>query len=126
MTGLDLLAWGVAALAANGLVEVWHHSELFRADRTRHEAGGRFVDRLLTGPFCLSVWCGWAAVLVLAAPWESCEMVGPSGGWAGQPARLFAPGLAAARAANRLNDFTVGVQRTPGRTPRGSTIGPDR
>lgn len=117
--GVNVLAWGVVAvLAGNGLVEVWHHSELFAGPRARHEAGHRFVDRLLSCPFCLSVWCGWAAVLALAAPWWLGTLLGRPGELAGAVPRLLACGLAAARGANLLNDWCWGWQRTPGRKER--------
>lgn len=117
---METVFWGaVAVLAANGAVEVWRHGSLFERRRTLHRAGDRFVDRLLSCPFCLSVWAGWAAVAMVAAPavLTHVPIVGPVLGPVGWLARLAAAGVACGRAANLLNDLTAGVSRTPDRRP---------
>lgn len=105
--GVDAAGWlAVAGLAANGAVEVWHHGSLFRRPRARFAVGTSFLARLLTCPFCLSVWvgtaCGLAALAPLASDW----------GWG---LRLPVFGLAAGRLAQLTNDAAKTYTR-PGAT----------
>lgn len=66
---LGLTELVVGGLAAWQAVEVWHHSALMAGPRARAELLEGKLGQLLTCPFCLSVWVGVAACLVLATPW---------------------------------------------------------
>lgn len=131
----ELVLTAAAVLAANGAVEVWRHGSIFADARARHEAGDRFVDRLLTCPFCLSVWCGLAAVwAVFGAETFPREPLPhqPFVLWAGaavvaMTAQFLACGLACARAAQLLNDWSHPWSRSPDhRTPRPHAPEPTR
>jgi hypothetical protein len=105
MSGTDAVGWlTVAGVAANGAVEVWHHGSLFRRPRARMAASDSFLGRLLSCPFCLSVWVGAACVLGVVAP------LAADLGWG---LRLPVLGLAAARTAQLLNDYTKAATRPP-------------
>lgn len=58
----------VAALATWHAVEVWHHSSLFAGLRARVELWEGFWGKMLTCPFCLSLWMAWIMAAVLLAP----------------------------------------------------------
>jgi hypothetical protein len=118
----DLL---VLALAVNGTVEVWRHSALTAERRAELELerDPLFFDRVLLCPWCLSVWTGW----LLALLYFGCDLELPAEWpaawherlplyllqWGCHGTRTLIQGLAAARAANLLNDLTYASCRTP-------------
>lgn len=67
----------IAALATWQAVELWRHSELLATWRARTELWEGFFGRLLACPFCLSVWVGGIAALIVALP----EIGAPHSGW---------------------------------------------
>lgn len=123
---MTVIVYALAAvLAANGLVEAWNHGSLFAGPRARAEAGGGFLSRLLSCPFCLSYW----AAAVCVAPLLLGDLaVAATADWPGGLRVVVAAAvsagqwltfaLAAARAAQLLNDLTAGVCRTPNRSAK--------
>jgi hypothetical protein len=103
-------------LAVWQAVEIWHHSELMSPVRMRVDLwADSFLRRLLTCPWCLSVWVG----AILGGLWLYLP-------WWLQPFNLVTLGLAVSRLANISNDLTRGVSRTPksNRVPETPDAGP--
>ncbi len=120
----------VAALAAWQAVEVWHHGSMFAGRRAAVQAwpdrGVRgWLAALLTCPFCLSVWVGFASAAAVTADMPQGDAVWVWAGWLGLGlVKLFAYGLAVSRLANLGNDLTKGVSRTPDQTKTSEAAGP--
>lgn len=107
MTPVDLI---IAVLATSAIVEVFRHSHLLSEWRVYWNTTPHFCSRLLRCGFCLSYWAAGAVVIGLMGPataWPQCR--------ASQLAYLVAAALAAARAAQLLNDLTHAWSRSPRR-----------
>lgn len=111
----------IFALAVWEAVEVWHHSSLTAGWRGRAEVIEGWRGKVLTCPFCLSVW---VALLVLLIVWAGeVRLYPPSSDWAAALAGLWAVffglarwlvyALAVARLANVGNDLCHRRCRTP-------------
>lgn len=95
----------IASMATWQAVEVWRHGSIFASARATAQAwtvatGVRgWLGRLLSCPFCLSVWVALATVLL----WTVGHY----------PGQILVATLAAARLANVGNDLTHPWCRTP-------------
>jgi hypothetical protein len=94
----------IAGLATWQIVEIWHHSSLFAAWRSRVELWTNKLGELLCCPFCLSVWVGFgcSGLFQLPPTWQVSSVL---------QAILF--GFACARLANLGNDLCYSACRTP-------------
>lgn len=93
MQFIDLI---VLSLAVWEVIEIWHHSSLFSNWRAKIELYDNWFCRLLTCPFCLSVWASVLFVLLFVHSIWIVTYI-----------------LAVARLANLLNDMTYNFCRTP-------------
>jgi hypothetical protein len=96
--------WILGALAVWQAVEIWHHSRLMAPLRAITEMWTNKLGELLSCPWCLSVWVGFAvaAVILWAGP-----------GWFGQLSLVFVYGLGLSRLANLGNDVFKSSCLTP-------------
>lgn len=102
MLPIDFLA---AILATTQAVEIWNHGSIFATRRAKLEVSDSWIASLLRCMFCLTVWVSWLTCLsVLAFNWLPGLFF---------PLKVFVYGLAIARGANLLNDFTHEWNRTP-------------
>lgn len=85
------------------IVEIWHHGDLFAnwRDKVSHWEQGFFgwLSRLLSCPWCLSVWCG----IIVSAIWYTEQPI----------CRIILIGFAVSRFANIANDLTHPYNLTP-------------
>jgi len=92
----------ITVFATAEVIEIWHHSHLFANLRAQVEVHDGFWSQLIKCPFCMAPW-----VALMLSVWE----------WAKNsnnfPVSLLVFALAAARAANLLNDLTHSFCRTP-------------
>lgn len=111
----------VAGLATWQAVDVWRHSSLMASTRARWQLGNGFFARLLSCPYCLSIWVGialsgWLLAFCLlprgaslgagpvwAAAYEFCVGVFAA----------FPLGLAGSKLANLCNDLAYRISRMP-------------
>ena len=91
-----------AALATWQIVEIWHHSLLMAGPRAITELWVNRLGELLSCPWCLSVWVGFACVGLPALP-----------GSAGSFFTLLVHAFAVSRLANLGNDVFHEYCRTP-------------
>lgn len=104
----------IVALATWQAVEIWHHSGLFASQRARVEESDSFGARLLSCPFCLSVWVAAITYLWFIIPLPEiagvfnflCFLIIGA-------CRVLVYALAISRLANLGNDLTYNWCRTP-------------
>ncbi len=100
----------IAALATWQTVEIWHHSALMALPRSHAQLIDGFVGKLLTCPFCLSVWVGG---FFIASASVSVVLLEKHYVIAGVLLLSPANTLALSRLANVANDLMYHQTRTP-------------
>lgn len=128
MTQLIVTQLMIVALATWQAVEIWNHSALFAERRARAEANTNFISRLLTCPFCLSVWVAFVlsicTTFIVPVAAYACSntlrsQISELPLWTFTPLMidlacyLVVVTLAASRLANAANDFMWDYTRTP-------------
>lgn len=91
-------------------VEIWHHSAIMATPRAYAQTIEGFLGRLLTCPYCLSVWVGGVFALLGTVALLLC-----AGGHVLAALLVLLPSqvLAVSRLANLFNDLSRPFCRTP-------------
>lgn len=102
-------------LAANQIVETWHHGSIFADWRSYWSARGGFLGQLLSCPFCLNHW----STMLLAASYVCLPCLPLT---AGRVFDIVVLWLALVRTSTALNDGLYGVTRMHSATPPQETL----
>jgi hypothetical protein len=97
----------VLVLCVNQIIETFRHGSIFAETRAKYEAGDRFIDELISCPFCLSHWVAAGTVLWYVIAFLLFES------WLRILVSVPIYTFAVSRGAQLVNDVLAPFSRTP-------------